>query len=76
MVGPPSSWSKDQEDTLFLKIALVLLASWLFGLLGVFDAGRFVHVLLLAGLLFLLLAATKRHDPVTPPGTKPSSHGS
>ena len=61
---------------MFFKIALVLLASWLLGLLGVFDAGRSVHVLLLAGLLFLLLAATKGHDAVGPPGNTPSSHRS
>ena len=56
---------------LFLRIALVLLAAWLLGLIGVFDAGRLVHVPLLVGLLFLLLAATKGHDPTPPSDTKP-----
>jgi hypothetical protein len=61
---------------LFFKAALVLLASWLLGLLGVYDLGRLVHVLLLVGLLFLLLAATKGRDAVANRGTKPNSDGS
>lgn len=58
---------------MFFKIALVLLISWLLGMLGVFDIGQAQHVLLLAGLLFLLLAATKRDD--TNRNTKPNADG-
>jgi hypothetical membrane protein len=61
---------------LFFKAALVLLASWFLGLLGVYDLGRLVHVLLLIGLLFLLLAATKARDAAANRGIRPNSDGS
>lgn len=42
--------------------ALVLLAAWMLGVLGVYTVGKLVHVLLLVGLLFLLLAFMKARD--------------
>jgi hypothetical protein len=40
---------------MLLKIALVLLALWLVGVVGVYDIGDAVHIFLLAaGMLFLL----------------------
>ena len=58
---------------MFFKTALVLLTAWLLGVLGVFDVGQAVHVLLLIGLLFLLLAATKRGDGAVNADTKPKA---
>lgn len=46
----------------FLKAALLLLAVWFLGVLGLYDAGTLVHVFLLIGLLMLLLGALKLHD--------------
>jgi hypothetical protein len=40
---------------MLFKIALVLLGAWLVGVLGVYDAGQMVHVLLLVGLTLFLL---------------------
>ena len=59
----------------FFKTALVLLMAWLLGVLGVFDVGQAVHVLLLVGLLFLLLAATKGGDTAVSRDTKPKADG-
>ena len=47
---------------MFFKTALVLLIAWLLGVLGVFDVGQVVHVLLLVGLMLLLLGALKSRD--------------
>jgi hypothetical protein len=44
---------------MLVGVALVLLLAWLLGLLGVYDAGEYVHGFLLLGLT-LLLAALKR----------------
>jgi len=60
---------------MFFKTALVLLIAGLLGMLGVFDVGQAVHVLLLATLLFLLLAATKRDDTALSRDTKPKADG-
>ena len=57
---------------MFFKAALVLLIAWLVGLLGVYDLGRLVHVLLLVGLMLLLLGALKARDAATRRG--PDSH--
>ena len=46
----------------FLKAALLLLAVWFVGVLGLYDVGTLVHVFLLVGLLMLLLGALKRRD--------------
>ena len=60
---------------MFFKTALVLLIAWLLGVLGVFDVGQVVHVLLLVGLLCLLLAATKGGDTAVDGATKPKADG-
>ncbi|HYU77712.1 MAG TPA: DUF5670 family protein [Vicinamibacterales bacterium] len=57
---------------MFFKAALVLLIAWLVGLLGVYDLGRLVHVLLLVGLMLLLLGALKARDAAIRRG--PDSH--
>jgi hypothetical protein len=59
----------------FFKTAFALLFAWLLGVLGVFDVGRAVNVLLLVGLLFLLLAATKRGDTAENRAAKPKADG-
>ena len=46
----------------FLKVALLLLAVWFVGVLGLYDAGDLVHIFLLIGLLMLLLGALKLRD--------------
>ena len=50
---------------MLLKVALVLLAGWLIGVLGVYDIGDAVHVLLLVGGTLLPLGALKARDAVT-----------
>lgn len=60
---------------MLFKTALVLLLAWLAGRLGVFDVGQAVHVLLLVGLLFLLLAAMKRGDASPNRNTTPKADG-
>ena len=47
---------------MLLRIALVLLAAWFIGVLGVYRIGDAVHMLLLAGLMLLLLAFVKARD--------------
>jgi hypothetical protein len=47
---------------MLLKVALVLLAVWLIGVLGVYDIGDAVHVLLLLGGMLLLLGVLKARD--------------
>ena len=47
---------------MLFKIALVLLAVWLLGVLGLFTIGDLIHVFLLAGLALLLLALLKARD--------------
>jgi hypothetical protein len=47
---------------MLLMAALALLGVWFVGVLGVFDAGSLVHILLLVGLMLLLLAALKDRD--------------
>ncbi|MFN2445876.1 MAG: hypothetical protein ABR606_09905 [Vicinamibacterales bacterium] len=49
---------------MLFKIALVILAMWLLGVLGLYTIGDRVHVLLLAGLGLLLLAFLKARDAV------------
>jgi hypothetical protein len=50
---------------MLLKAALLVLAIWLAGVLGPYDAGPLVHVLLLVGLMMLLLGALKARDAAT-----------
>ena len=53
---------------MLFKSALVLLALWLLGLVGVYRVGDLVHVFLLVGLMLLLLAMLKARDaPLRPP---------
>ena len=47
---------------MLVKIALGLLAAWVVGVLGVYNVGDTVHVLLLVGLMLLLLAFMKARD--------------
>ena len=47
---------------MLLKVALLLLLAWLLGVVGIFDAGTLVHVLLLVGLMLLLLGILKARD--------------
>jgi hypothetical protein len=47
---------------MLLKIATVLLAAWLLGVLGVYSIGDRVHVLLLVGGLLLLLGLLRARD--------------
>ncbi len=47
---------------MLFKIALVLVAIWLLGLVGVYRVGDLVHVFLLVGLMLLLLAMLKARD--------------
>ena len=44
---------------MLLKAALILLVAWLLGVVGAYDVGTLVHVLLLVGLMLLLLAVAK-----------------
>jgi hypothetical protein len=48
-------------DMLF-KTGLVLLSLWLIGVVGVYNVGDLVHVLLLVGLMLLLLAFVRARD--------------
>jgi hypothetical protein len=45
-----------------LKAAVVTLVIWLVGVLGLYDVGDVVHVLLLIGLMMLLLGTLKARD--------------
>ena len=47
---------------MLLKVAALLLIVWLLGLVGVYNAGALVHVLLLVGLMLLLLGVLKARD--------------
>lgn len=52
---------------MLLKAALVLLVVWLVGVLGPYDVGQLVHVLLLVGLMLVLLGFLKAREGATPP---------
>ena len=57
--------SRDQQPSgggILLKAAVAMLIAWLLGVLGLYDAGNLVHVLLLAGLMFLLIGFLKARD--------------
>jgi hypothetical protein len=51
-----------EGGTVLLKAAILLLLGWLLGVVGVYDVGSLVHVPLLVGLMFLLLAFLKARD--------------
>jgi hypothetical protein len=57
---------------MLFKSALGLLIAWFLGVLGVYRVGILVHVLLLVGLMFLLLALLKARDAAAARG--PDSH--
>jgi hypothetical protein len=50
---------------MLFKIASVLLVAWLLGVLGLYRIGDLVHMFLLVGGLFFLLAVAKARDAVT-----------
>jgi hypothetical protein len=50
---------------MLLKAALLVLAVWLVGVVGLYEAGSLVHILLLAGLMMLLLGALKAREAAT-----------
>ena len=52
---------------MLLKIALVLMAAWLTGVLGLYDIGDAVHLLFLVGGMLLLLAFVKGRDAAPTP---------
>ena len=54
---------------MFLKVALLLLGAWVLGVAGVYNAGTFVHVLLLVGLMLLLLGVLNARDTAPRPPT-------
>ena len=47
---------------MLFKISLLLLAAWMLGVVGVYNLGTLVHVLLLVGLLLLLMAFLRARD--------------
>ena len=49
---------------MLLKAALLVLAVWFIGVLGLYEARTLVHVLLLVGLMMLLLGVLKARDAV------------
>jgi hypothetical protein len=50
------------EATMLSVTALMLLVVWAIALIGPFEIGQAVHVLLLVGLMLLLLAFMKARD--------------
>lgn len=52
---------------MLVKLALVLLIAWLIGVLGVYDVGDLVHVLLLVGLMLLLIGILKAREAAAVP---------
>jgi len=47
---------------MLFRIAVVLLMAWLLGVVGVYNVGDLVHVLLLVGLMLLLLAFLRARE--------------
>ena len=47
---------------MLFKIAGLLLIAWLCGVVGLYQAGEIVHVLLLAGMLLMLMAFLKARE--------------
>jgi Family of unknown function (DUF5670) len=71
---PFASWNellRGGGDMLF-KIAFALLMVWLLGVVGLYNAGDFVHVLLLVGLMSLLLAFLRGREAVVRRERRPS----
>jgi Family of unknown function (DUF5670) len=57
---------------MLFKAAIVLLAIWLLGVVGVYRVGDLVHVFLLVGLMLLLLAMLKARDAALRPPNPPT----
>lgn len=47
---------------MLLKVALLLLLAWLLGIVGIYNGGGLIHILLLVGLMLLLLGVLKARD--------------
>ncbi len=47
---------------MLFKVAVVLLVAWLIGVVGLFDVGELLHVLLLVGLMLFFLALLRARD--------------
>jgi hypothetical protein len=60
---------------MLLTIALVLLAVWLIGILGIYDIGDAVHMFLLVGGLLLLLGVLKARDAAIAAGRSDEPSG-
>ena len=56
---------------MLLKIALVLLALWVVGIVGVYDIGDAVHIFLLVDGMLLLLGVLKARDAATAASRNP-----
>jgi uncharacterized protein DUF5670 len=56
---------------MLLTIALVLLAVWLVGVLGVYDVGVAVHIFLLVGGMLFLIGFLKARDAAVAASRKP-----
>ena len=50
---------------MLFKIGLVLLVSWLLGVVGAYNLGQRVHLQLLAGLMCVLLGGLRARDAAT-----------
>ena len=57
---------------MLFKAAIVLLAMWLLGMVGVYRVDDLVHVFLLVGLMLLLLAMLKARDAALRPPNPPT----
>jgi hypothetical protein len=55
---------------MLLKVAFVLLLAWLLGVIGLYDIGKAVHVLLLVGLLLLMLGLLRARDAAAAAGRR------
>jgi hypothetical protein len=55
---------------MLLRVAFVLLLAWLLGVIGLYDIGRAVHVLLLVGLLLLMLGLLRSRDAAAAAGRR------
>jgi hypothetical protein len=49
---------------MLFKFAALLLIAWVFGIVGLYDGGDLVHVLLLVGLTLSLLAFLRARDAI------------
>ena len=47
---------------MLFKIAFTLLAIWLLGVAGAYEAGKLVHLFLMVALMLLLLAVARSRD--------------